>query len=43
MNNSAFSKTMKNLRKIIKVRLANNAKDCTKYTSKPSFVSKKIL
>ena len=43
MNNSVFSKTMKNLRKIIKVRLANNAKDFTKYTGKTSFVSHKMF
>ena len=34
---------MKNLRKRIKVRLVNNAKDYKKYVSKPSFVSQKIF
>ena len=38
MNNSAFGKTVENLRKRINIRLVNNAKDYTKYTSKPSFV-----
>ena len=33
---------MENLRKIIKVRLANNVKDYQKYVSRPSFVSQKI-
>ena len=43
MNNSTFCKTMKNLRKIINFRLANNAKDYKRYVSKPSFVSQKIF
>ena len=41
--NSAYSKTMKNLRKRINVRLVNNAKDCLKYISKPTFISQNIL
>ena len=43
MNNSNFGKTMENLRKIIKVRLANNVGDYKKYVSKPSFISQKIF
>ena len=43
MNNSVFGKTMENLRKRIKVRLINDAKDYIKYTRKPSFVSQKIF
>ena len=43
MINSVYSKTMKNLRKRINVRLINNAKDYKKYVSKPSFVSQKIV
>ena len=43
MNNSVFGKTVKNLRKRINVRLVNNAKDYTKFTSKPIFFSQKIL
>ena len=43
MNNSNFGKTMENLRKIINVRLVNNAGDYKKYVSKPSFVSQKIF
>ena len=39
MNNSA--KTMKNLRKIINVRLVNNAKGYLRYINKPSFISQK--
>ena len=41
MNNSTFGKTMENLRKIISVRLLNNATDYKRYVSKPSFVSQK--
>ena len=40
MNNG---KTMENLRKIINVRLVNNAEDYRKCISKPSFVSQKIF
>ena len=43
MNNSTFGKTMENLRKRTNVRLVNNARDCKKYVSKPSFVSQKIF
>ena len=43
MNNSAYGKTMENLRQRINVRLINNAKDYKKYVSKPSFVSQKIF
>ena len=43
MNNSAYGKTLENLRKRINVRLVNNAKDYLKYVSKPTFISQKIL
>ena len=43
MNNSVFRKRTENLRKRIRVKLVNNAKDYVKYRSKPSFVSQKIL
>ena len=43
MNNSVYGKNMEELRKRINARLVNNAKDYTKYTSKPSFVSQKIF
>ena len=39
MANSAYCKTMENLRKGINIRLVNNAKDYKKYVSKPKFVS----
>ena len=38
-----FGKTMGNLRKIISVKLINNAKDYVKCISKPSFVSQKAF
>ena len=43
MNDSVFSKTMKNLRKRISVRLVNNAKDYVRCISKPIFVSQKLF
>ena len=43
INNIAYSKTMKNLRNIIKVKLINNAKDYKKYLSKPSFLLQRML
>ena len=43
MINSAFGKTMENLRKRICVELINNAKDYVKCMSRPSFVSQKIF
>ena len=43
MNNSAFGKTVENLRKRISVKLINNAKDYVRCIRKPSFVSKKIF
>ena len=43
MNNSTFGKTMKNLRKGISIRLANNAKGYEKWVNQPSFISQKIF
>ena len=43
MNNSAFGKTMENLRKRMSVKLVKNARDYVRYISKPSFVSQKIF
>ena len=42
MINSVYGKTMENLRKRINVRLINNA-DFLKYTSKPKYITHKIL
>ena len=43
MINSVYRNAMKNLRKIINVRLVNNAKDYKKYVSKPNFISQKKI
>ena len=43
MINSVYGKTMENLRKRINVRLINNAKDFLKYTSRPTYITHKIL
>ena len=43
INNSVFGKTMENLRKVINVKLVNNAKDYVRSISKPSFVSQKMF
>ena len=42
MVNSAYDKTIENFRKRISVSIVNNEKDFLKYTSKPTFMSKKI-
>ena len=41
--NSVYGKTMENLRKRINVRLVNKAEDFLKYTSKPTYITHKIL
>ena len=43
MNNSVYGKTMENLRKRIKIRLVNNAKDYKKYVRRPSIASHEIF
>ena len=43
MINSIYGKTIENLRKIINVRLVNNAKDFLKYTSRPTYVTHKLF
>ena len=43
VNNSVFGKTIKNLRKRVKISLANNDQDYRKYVSEESFVSETIL
>ena len=43
MNNSVYSKTMENLRKIVKIRLIINARNYKKCVSRPTFVSQKIF
>ena len=39
---SVYGKTMENLRKRINVRLANNEKDFLKYTSRSTYITRKI-
>ena len=41
MINSAYGKTMENLKKRINVRLVNNEKDFFKYTSRPTYTGYK--
>ena len=43
MINSAYGKTIKNLRKRVNVRLVNDAEDYKKYISKPIFFSQNIF
>ena len=42
MIGSIYGKTMENLGKRINVRLINNAKDFSKYTSKPTYITHKV-
>ena len=42
MINSAYGKTMENVRKRINVRLVNNAEDILKCSSKPIYITHKI-
>ena len=43
MNNSAFGKTIGNLRKRIRVKLINNSEDYVRCLRKPNFISQKIF
>ena len=43
MINSVYGKPMKNLRKRVNVRLVNNEKDFSKYTSKPTYITHKVF
>ena len=43
MINYLYGKRMENLRKRINVRFVNNAEDFLKYTSKPTYITHKIL
>ena len=42
-NNTVQEKTMENLRNIIDLEIVNNEKDYLKWTSKPSYMSRKIF
>ena len=43
LNNAVYGKTMRNLRKKIKIRIVKNEKDIVKHISKRSYVSNKIF
>ena len=43
LNNAAYGKTMENMRKRLRIRVANNTKDFIKYTSRPTCVNWKVL
>ena len=43
MINSAYGKTMENLRKRVNIRLVNNEKYFLKYTSRPTYITQKIF
>ena len=43
MINSVYGKTMENFRKGINVRLVNNKEDFLKYTSRPTYITHKIV
>ena len=43
MINSVYGKTMENLRKRINVRLVNNEKDFLTYTSRSTYITRKIF
>ena len=43
MINSIYGKSMKNLRKIMSVKLADNEKDYFKHVSKTTFISRNIF
>ena len=43
MKNAAYGKTIENLRNRIDVKLVNNKKDYLKWTSKPSYMSRKVF
>ena len=41
LNNAVYSKTMENMRKRIKIRIANTEKDFLKYSSRPTYINHK--
>ena len=43
MYNSAYGKTIENLRKRIKIRVVRNSQDVIKYTSRPTYVNWKVF
>ena len=43
LNNTVYGKTMKNMRKRIKIRIIKNSQDSIKYTSRPTCVNWKVF
>ena len=43
MDNEVYNKMMENLRKKLDVRLVSYKKDCSKWTSKPRYMSQKMF
>ena len=43
LNNAVYGKTMKNMRKRIKIRITKTQKDFLKYVSRPTYISHNIF
>ena len=43
LNNAIYKKTMENMRKRIKIRIATNEKDFLKYASRPTIIQTCII
>ena len=43
LNNAVYDKTMKNMRKKTKIRIAKNSQDFVKYTSRPTCINWKVF
>ena len=43
LNNAVYGKTMKNMRKRTKIRIAKNSEDFIKHTSRPTCINWKVF